>query len=102
MKTKTITVMAAPDRTVPIHATDNPHGGNVLLKPGEMLEVVESTTVRRAIRSGDLIVAKGETSAKHVDTSMKLDEQHADLQAKKAPDSITKAVEQHREKPESK
>lgn len=96
-----IHVQAAPDRIVPIHTSDNVNGGSVMLvgasispldrndatKPGDAIEVFESTSIRRGVRSGDLVVTKGTTTAKHAPTKMRLHADHADMQAKKPADA---------------
>ena len=60
---KTIIVKAQPGKTFPLHATANPNGGFVLIKPGDELEVYLTTEVRRGLRDGDLVEVKQQPAA---------------------------------------
>lgn len=64
-KPATKTSPAEEPRTCPIHASDNPNGGALLLTPDdEPIEVVDSATIRRRIRSNDLEVATPKSPSK--------------------------------------
>ncbi len=56
---ETLLVEACEGRHVPLHPKDAPNGSTSFkLKPGDApVEVPNSTTIRRAIRSGDLKIA---------------------------------------------
>lgn len=81
-KPNILKVKAGEGRTVMIPAADNPTGGAFALVEkatdeqkeagyvdGEV-DVIESTSTRRRIRGGDLIVTSGKTAAQFVDTSI--------------------------------
>lgn len=73
-------------RVCPIHRNDNPNGGEMMLRVGDdPLEVFNSTTIRRRIRSGDL----REATKEDIDAAKK---RHADEAAKAASEAAaTKA-----------
>lgn len=64
--TKTITVTAAPGRSVPIHRTTKtgPAGRQLVLTEADgEVELPHDIAIRRRIASGDLVVVKPKTAA---------------------------------------
>ena len=61
-----------PVRLCPIHRDDNPNGGALMIRVGDApVEVFDSTTIRRRIRSGDLREAKAAPATKPLSSSSK-------------------------------
>lgn len=75
-------------RVCPIHRNDNPHGGDVMLAVGDdALEVFNSTSIRRRIRSGDLREAKKEEIDAAKKKAADVEKSNAEKQAKQKADA---------------
>lgn len=72
-KSETIKVTAAPGRLVPIHPSiKSGLGGKQLrIKPGDIVELPNNSTVRRRIVAGDLVLVKADAKKATTLTSSK-------------------------------